>query len=399
MRPQRAFGQPGRPGPTDDPPAAPIRQILLKIHSRCNLSCDHCYMYQHADQTWRHRPLVMSKRTLDHTAARIAEHAADHDLSSVSVVLHGGEPLLAGAHTLDYAVRAIRRAVRGRTAVRFGLQTNGLLLDDRFLDLFVQHEVTVGVSLDGPSGANDRHRRYADGRGSHGGVVPALHLLRSERYRHLYGGILCTVDLDNDPEDVYAHLLEFEPPEVDLLLPHGNWTKPPPGRVDDPAAAPYAGWLIAVFDRWYEAPERQTRIRLFESIIALLLGGRSGTEAVGLGRIDLVTIETDGAIEQGDALKTTEEGMAATGLHVARDSIDRALGHPGIQSRQRGLAGLCTTCRRCPAVAVCGGGLYAHRYRVDNGFDNPSVYCADLFALIRHVAGRVSADLERARAS
>jgi uncharacterized protein len=330
--------------------STPIRQVLLKIHSRCNLSCDHCYMYQHADQTWRHRPLVMSKRTLDHTAARIAAHAAAHDLSLVTVILHGGEPLLAGAHTIDYAVRAIRRATGNDVQIRYGLQTNGLLLDERFLDLFAEHGVGIGVSLDGPSIENDRHRRYADGRGSHEGVVPALHLLRSARYRHLYGGILCTVDLDNDPEGVYTHLLEFEPPEIDFLLPHANWTKPPPGRMDDPAAAPYADWLITIFDRWYAAPERATRIRLFQSIMSLLLGGDSGSEAVGLSKIDLVTIETDGAIEQADALKTTEEGMAATGLHVARDSFDLALAHPAIRNRQRGLAGLCATCRACPVA-------------------------------------------------
>lgn len=383
MTPEGHFGRP-----------APIRQVLLKIHSRCNLSCDHCYMYRHADQSWRHRPLVMSKRTLDHAAARIAEHAETHDLPSVTVILHGGEPLLAGAHTIDYAVRAIRRAVGGQTRIQYGIQTNGLLLDERFLDLFAQHEIGVGVSLDGPSDDNDRHRRYADGRGSHDGVVPALRLLQSERYRHLYGGILCTVDLDSDPEVVYAHLLEFAPPEIDFLLPHGNWTKPPPGRVDDPAATPYADWLIAVFERWYFAPERLTRIRLFESIMSLLLGGSSGSEAVGLSKIDLITVETDGAIEQGDALKTTEEGAAATGLHVARDSFDRALAHPAIQDRQRGLAALSATCRRCPIVEVCGGGLHAHRYRVDNGFDNPSVYCADLVALIRHIAARMAADLE-----
>ncbi|MEJ3743672.1 FxsB family cyclophane-forming radical SAM/SPASM peptide maturase [Actinomycetes bacterium KLBMP 9797] len=376
---------------------APFRQVLLKIHSRCNLSCDHCYMYRHADQSWRHRPLVMSKRTLDHAAAQIAEHAEAHDLTSVAVILHGGEPLLAGAHTIDYAVRAIRRAVAGRTRIRYGLQTNGLLLDERFLDLFAQHGISVGVSLDGPSDDNDRHRRYADGRGSHHGVVPALHLLRSERYRHLYGGILCTVDLDSDPAGVYTHLLEFAPPEIDFLLPHGNWTKPPPRRVDDPAATPYADWLITIFDQWYTAPERRTRIRLFESIMLLLLGGNSGSEAVGLSQIDLITVETDGAIEQGDALKTTEEGMAATGLHVARDSFDQALAHPAIQSRQRGLAGLCASCQRCPLVSVCGGGLYAHRYRVDNGFDNPSVYCADLLALIRHIAARMAADLASTR--
>jgi uncharacterized protein len=29
--------------------------------------------------------------------------------------------------------------------------------------------------------------------------------------------------------------------------------------------------------------------------------------------------------------------------------------------------------------------LYAHRYRPDNGFANPSVYCQDLFRIISHI--------------
>jgi uncharacterized protein len=206
------------------------------------------------------------------------------------------------------------------------------------------------------------------------------------------------VDLANDPLGVYEHLLEYKPPAMDLLLPHGNWTKPPPGRPDDQSQTPYADWLITVFDRWYTSPRRMTRIRLFESIISLLLGGPTSSEAVGLGKIDLITVETDGNIEQGDALKTTAEGAAATGLHVARNPFDEALAHPGIRDRQQGISALSEICQRCLIVKICGGGLYAHRFRVDNGFANPSVYSADMFRLIRHIAGTMVTDLGTWRA-
>ena len=63
--------------------------------------------------------------------------------------------------------------------------------------------------------------------------------------------------------------------------------------------------------------------------------------------------------------------------------------HPGIAAREQGIAGLCQTCRECPVVGSCGGGLYTHRYRTGSGFDNPSVYCADLLALISHVGSHL----------
>lgn len=36
--------------------AGSITQYVIKLHSRCNLACDHCYVYEHADQTWRQHP-------------------------------------------------------------------------------------------------------------------------------------------------------------------------------------------------------------------------------------------------------------------------------------------------------------------------------------------------------
>ncbi|WP_439145192.1 hypothetical protein [Streptantibioticus silvisoli] len=53
-------------------------------------------------------------------------------------------------------------------------------------------------------------------------------------------------------------------------------------------------------------------------------------------------------------------------------------------------------CRGCRLRDVCGGGHHAHRYRDDgSGFANPSVYCADLQALIDHIRRRLAADVAR----
>ena len=75
---------------------APFREFVVKIHSRCDLSCDYCYMYEMADQSWRDQPMRMSPQIADRTAIRIGEHARAHQLPAVSLILHGGEPLLAG---------------------------------------------------------------------------------------------------------------------------------------------------------------------------------------------------------------------------------------------------------------------------------------------------------------
>lgn len=385
----------------------PFTQFILKVHSRCDLACDYCYMYEHADQSWRGRPLSMTQDTVHQVAVRIAEHVRAHQLPAVRVILHGGEPLLFGVERTRRALETLRAQIEPHCLLDLRIHTNAVRLDEAFCDLFHEHCVRIGVSLDGDRAAHDRHRRHADGRGSHGEVRRGLSLLRTERYRHLYSGLLCTVDVRNDPIAVYEGLAAEQPPRIDLLLPHATWERPPPrprrrlasgiaGALETPAE--YADWLAAVYDRW-TADGRPFGIRVFDGISSLLRGGSSSTEALGLDPADLAVVETDGAVEQLDALKTAYAGAPATGLDVFGSGFDEAARHPGVTARQQGLVGLCSTCRRCEVVHICGGGLYPHRYSADRGFQNPSVYCDDLKAIIRYIRQRETVAAQRVEPS
>ena len=259
-------------------------------------------------------------------------------------------------------------------------------LREDFCELFAERQVKVGISIDGDQVANDRHRLYADGRSSYRQVVQAIELLQDGRFRDLYAGLLCTIDVANDPLVVYEALMALRPPRIDFLLPHATWDHPPTRKRG--AEHEYADWLTAIYDQWI-ADGRPAEIRTFDSIIATLRGGDSLTEALGLGPTGLVVIETDGSYEQVDSLKVAYGGAPETGMNVFSHSLDMVAQHPGIAAREQGIAGLCRTCQECPVVSSCGGGLYTHRYRHDgSGFDNPSVYCADLLTLISHISRR-----------
>ena len=363
----------------------PFRQFVLKVHSRCDLACDHCYIYEHADSSWRGRPKVIPSATVAKAGERIADHARQHALAEVRVILHGGEPLLAGAARLGEIARQLRRAITPVCALDLRVHTNGVRLDEEFCEVFRDEGVKVGVSLDGDRAGNDLHRRYRDGRSSYDQVIRAVGLLRADRYRELYAGLLCTIDVRNDPVATYDALAALDPPAVDFLLPHGTHDTPPPGIG---AGTPYADWLAAVFDRWVADADR-VPVRMFESIIRTSRGASSLTESLGLEASDVAVIETDGTIEQADSIKVAYDGAPATGYNIFSSQLSEAAGHPAIRARQLGMAGLSETCRQCPVVASCGGGLYVHRYRAANGFDNPSVYCADLEKIINHVQARL----------
>ena len=89
----------------------PFRQFILKVHSRCNLSCTYCYVYEMAEQGWPALPRRMDTAIAALVADRIGEHARAHDLPGVEVILHGGEPLLAGTGWLTELAGTLRTRV------------------------------------------------------------------------------------------------------------------------------------------------------------------------------------------------------------------------------------------------------------------------------------------------
>ncbi|MEU6349554.1 FxsB family cyclophane-forming radical SAM/SPASM peptide maturase [Streptomyces sp. NPDC047072] len=371
----------------ETPVPVPFRQFVVKMHGRCNLACTYCYLYEGPDQGWRTRPATASAEVLERVAARMGEHARTHGLKDISLVLHGGEPLLAGADTLaGFSALVAERAPAG-CRVHTTVQTNGTLLAEENLGELARAGVRVGISLDGGTAAHNARRVDHAGRPSWPAAARGARLL-AERFPQSYAGILAVVDPVLDPVETYESLLALRPPALDLLLPHGNWTAPPPHL----AGVRHGSWLCAVFDRWWTAGRRETRVRLFEECLALLLGLPTATESLGLRPFDAIVVETDGSIELVDSLKSAYPGAAHTGLDVFRHGFDDALRHPGVVARQAGAAALADQCRACPLLETCGGGHYVHRYRAGHGFRNPSVYCADLQRFIRHVARRLAED-------
>ncbi|MGW2572500.1 FxsB family cyclophane-forming radical SAM/SPASM peptide maturase [Streptomyces sp. NPDC001537] len=377
----------------------PFAVFIIKLHGRCNLACDYCYMYEMADQSWRDRPVAMTRRVIDQAAESISDHLKAHAelLPAAIIKLHGGEALLAGAEGVDYAATAFRSAVPEGCDAQIALTTNGILLDDReILEVIERQGIHVSVSLDGGKDAHDLHRTYANGRGSHGAVMRGLEAMRQSPASGLLRLVLCTIDVENDPLDVYESLVDVGAPLIDFELPLGNWTERPPALPAGNRGTPYADWLIPIFDRWYHTVPVPVGIRIFENIMALVLGGHSETEGFGLTPAQIVTVDTDGSIQLADTLRSAFDGAPGTGLDVFTGSFEEALLHPGVVARQLGLRGLAPQCQRCSLVEICGGGEYVHRYRADSGFLNPSVYCRDLQKLITHIRDRVHLDLATA---
>jgi uncharacterized protein len=359
--------------------------FLVKVASRCNLNCDYCYMYHHADQSWKKMPAFLSRENEELLANRIAEYTRNNNLERILIVYHGGEPLLAGIETIERITSGIRKTLPAFTKADFSLQTNGTLLTEVIVKEFERLDITVSLSIDGPESAS-KHRLNHAGKPSFFETEAALKIL--EKYPKIFGGVISVIDVNNDPESLLEYFNGFEIPSLDFLLPDANYNKLPPGRNIDETI--YKEWLIKCFDFWFDRYPHLA-IRFFDAILDSLVGLPSKTDALGFGDVSLLTIETDGTFHDLDVLKVAFDGATSLNMSLRDHSVEDAINSLAIQQHRSLLRkkSLCEKCQNCEVVEMCAGGPIPHRYS-DAGFENPSIYCEELLGLILHAKKRLT---------
>lgn len=126
--------------------------ITVKPTNDCNMRCKHCYHAEEGFESCMLNPEYAKKMI------RIATHEYDE----IQVVFHGGEPTLWGIENflsvLEYEEELMRE--NETLIIKNSIQTNGLLLNDAWLDMFAKYKFTVGLSFDGPH--NDDLRMCTD---------------------------------------------------------------------------------------------------------------------------------------------------------------------------------------------------------------------------------------------
>jgi len=96
----------------------------------------------------------------------------------LTIVWHAGEPLVLSPQWYSEAFARAGRAARDGARILQAMQTNGMLIDDAWCDLFLAHHVSIGVSLDGPASLHDARRRTRSGKGTHSQVMSGIATLK-----------------------------------------------------------------------------------------------------------------------------------------------------------------------------------------------------------------------------
>ena len=335
------------------------------------------------DTGWKNLPRQISYETIDEVINGLSE-LSDKQHRPFAVVLHGGEPLLLGYTKLEYLICSLRDALPDECAI--SLQTNGILISQKILDLCANTRTTISVSLDGPQNIHDKNRVGHTGEGSYDKVLKGLDLLRAHSAADwMFTGLLAVIDPESEPTEIYNYFKSLNPPSVDFIYRDGNHSRLPYKKLSLHSTE-YGQWISNLLDV-YLADTNPIKIRILDDLIKLLLGGKGTKDGVGLTSYGVLIVDTDGTITKNDTLKSSFDGADRFESKWSVHSHDlqeilKSAEFAEYHESQRPTSNICLS---CPELNICGGGMTLHRWRDDNGYDNPSVFCADQKYLINHI--------------
>jgi uncharacterized protein len=147
------------------------------------MRCDYCYAPPHDGKPM---DLAVGRKALEFGSAL-------NRGASCGVVLFGGEPLLHRDLIFGLVAEARQQERYRAGRYHFKLTTNGLLLDEAFLEFAIREDVLVAMSFDGVAAAHDAHRRLKSGGTTHELLLQRLRLLLAARP---YASVLMVVNPD-----------------------------------------------------------------------------------------------------------------------------------------------------------------------------------------------------------
>ena len=158
-----------------------VKALCLNVSHDCNLACKYCFAGQgeyHGDRALM--SYEVGKQALDFLVANSGSR------KNLEVDFFGGEPLM----NLDVVKQLVEygRSIEEEKGkkFRFTLTTNGVLLDDDFVEYANKELKNVVLSIDGRKEVNDRMRPTRNGKGSYDIIMPKFKEFAKKRQGEYY---------------------------------------------------------------------------------------------------------------------------------------------------------------------------------------------------------------------
>ena len=319
--------------------------VMLKPASGlCQMACEYCF-YHDLLEYGAPSNVFMSRETARQLIARVKESGA----ARVHFAFQGGEPLLWGQEHFDDFFDDVKDAGIDAT---YAVQTNGLCIDEVYASLFAEHDVLVGVSLDGDRALHDVNRKTPDGKGTYERVMRGIELLKKHGVRY---NVLSVVSANTakHPAQLYRYYKKLGVSHVQLIP-----CLPPMGEGGDrryaPAPEALGQFLVGFYRLWredFKDGKPPFAVREFDQALATLQGRAGHCGSRGFCTPQLI-VEADGSTYPCDFYVLPDYCTGNVHTHTVAETLQSE----GMQRFVKEHPAAPAICRSCRYLGVCGGG-------------------------------------------
>lgn len=173
--------------------------LVIQPSPFCNINCDYCYLPNRTDT-----------RRMDHEVLeRVMDKVWDSGLAMApfSLLWHAGEPLAVPIKWYEKAFEIINRHPKAKEWVIHSVQTNGTLINDKWCEFLKEHQVEVGISIDGPKFIHDHHRKTRKGEGTFDKAMRGMEIMKKHNMHFGVVSVISDVSVDH-PDEMYEFYRE-----------------------------------------------------------------------------------------------------------------------------------------------------------------------------------------------
>ncbi|HEY3443708.1 MAG TPA: anaerobic sulfatase maturase [Paludibaculum sp.] len=363
-----------------------ITSLLIKPASAvCNLDCTYCFYLDREADPYKELP---ARLMTDDTLQRLVDSFLFYSYPASTFAFQGGEPTLAGLPYFTKLVEYQQKYGRNGQSVSNALQTNGVLLDKDWCQLFHTYNFLIGVSLDGPEEVNDLYRVNKGAQGTWRKVMQGIEVMQREKVEF---NILCVLSQANvhKPKETYKYFRSLGIQYMQFIpLAEFNADGSPMPFTITPEE--YGRFMCEIFDLWW--PERRkVRVRFFDNLAEALAGQKPGSCTMHETCDSYVVVEYNGDVFPCDFFVEKDWKLGNVNL----DSF------PELARRQKrySFAGKKTIahpeCQVCEYQAICHGGCPKTRHGPHKQFGDLDYFCGAYKMMFAKAVGPLRKEVEK----
>jgi uncharacterized protein len=323
------------------------RLIILQPTSYCNINCSYCYLNHRDDKRLMSQEVVEALR--DNIFCRLPRQSAP------IVVWHAGEPTTAPIGWYEHAYGRLLDVAPAQTS--FAMQSNGIAINERWIELFRRTNTNVSLSIDGPQRFHDDRRRTRNGKPTWQLAVRALKRLQGAGFDPSVITVLHPQGLEC-PEAYYAFYRDHGITQISFSIDELEGANKLSSFAGRDFKAAITAFLLAMLERAYR-DDFPLHIREVERI-AQKLAGVELSENEQVEPWAAIVVAVDGGVSTFSP-EFMEMSAPAYDNFVFGNILDGTLedfsrAESFLRASREIERGVAACKESCKYFAVCGGG-------------------------------------------